>query len=197
MLPDFPKIKEKLKKAINRYLQNLVRQEPFLSQIREERHFEGNRMTLKTQDGELDQSEYKEISGELSIKKEDIITKGPMAFIENVYNTAEEIKKQKAKLVFDKLKEVTDKTGNVVNGKGQPFTFDLFIESLEKIWIDFDDQGRPYLPTLVVSPNLGAKLKEKLPEWEANSEYKKRFEDLIEKKRKEWNDRESNRKLVD
>jgi len=48
-----------------------------------------------------------------------------------------------------------------------------------------------------VSPNLGAKLKEKLPEWEANSEYKKRFEDLIERKRKEWNDRESNRKLVD
>jgi len=197
MLPDFPKIKEKLKEAINRYLQNLVRQEPFLSQIRVEHHFEGNRMSSGTEDGELDQSEYKEISGEFSIKKEDIIAKGPMAFIENVYNTAEEIKKQKAKLVFEKLKEVTDKTGNVVNGKGQPFTFDLFIEMLEKIWIDFDDQGKPLLPTVVVSPELGAKLKEKLPEWESNPEYKERFEDLIERKRKEWNDRESNRKLVD
>ena len=122
MLPDFPKIKEKFKEAINHYLQNLIRQESFLSQIKEEHHFEGNKMSSGTKDGELDQSEYKEISGELSIKKEDIIAKGPMAFIENVCNTAEEIKKQKAKLVFEKLKEVTDKTGNVINGKGQPFT---------------------------------------------------------------------------
>jgi hypothetical protein len=84
-----------------------------------------------------------------------------------------------------------------VNGKGQPFTFELFLETLEKISIDFDDQGNPYLPTVVVSPELGAKLKSKLPEWEANPDYDKRFKELIERKRKEWNDRESHRKLVD
>ncbi len=197
MLPDFPKIKERFVEATNRYLQNLIRQEPLLSQIREERHFEGNKMSSKTENGELDQSSYKEISGKFSIKREDIIDKGPMAFVENIQNIAEEIKKQKAKLMFDKLNEITDKTGNVVNGKGQPFTPDLFMEMLNKIWVDFDDQGNPYLPTIVVSPEMGAKLKEKLPEWEANPEYKKKFEELIKRKRKEWNDRESHRKLVD
>lgn len=197
MLPDFPKIKGKFEEVINRYLQNLIRQEPLLSQIREERHFEGNKLSSKIENGESYQSSYKKISSKYSIKREDVIAKGPMAIIENIQNIAEEIKKQKAKLLFDKLNEVTDKTGNVVNGKGQPFTFELFIEILEKISIDFDDQGNPYMPMVVVSPEMGAKLKDKLPEWEANLVYKKRFDNLIERKRKEWNDRESHRKLVE
>lgn len=197
MLPDFPKIKEKFKLAINKYLKNLVRQEPLLSQIREQRHFEGNKMTSKTEDGELDNTSYKEISGGYSIKREDVIAKGTMAYIENIQSVAEELKKQQAKLLFDKISEVTKKTGNIVNGKGQPFSFEIFIETMEKIQIDFDEMGKPYLPTLVVSPQLGDKLNEKLPEWESNPEYKKKLDEVIERKRQEWNDRESNRKLVD
>lgn len=199
MLPDFPRIKEKFVEAINEYLESLIRQEPLLSQFRTERHFEGNRISSKTESGELYQSSYKKISAESSVKREDVIAKGHMAFIENIQNVAEEIKKQQAKLMFDTIKEVTDRTGNVVNGKGQPFTHELFMESLEKIDIDFDDQGKPCLSNyrVVVSPELWAQLKDKLPEWEANPEYKKKFEELIERKRKEWSDRESNRKLVD
>jgi len=44
---------------------------------------------------------------------------------------------------------------------------------------------------------MGAKIEERIPEWEANPDYKKQFEEVIEAKRKEWNDRESHRKLVD
>ena len=53
------------------------------------------------------------------------------------------------------------------------------------------------MPQLVVSPQMGATLREKIPEWEKDLEHKKKFDELIEKKRKEWNDRESHRKLVD
>lgn len=197
MLPDFPKIKRRFVETINSHLQNLVHQEPFLSQIREEQHFEGNKISSKTENGELDQSGYKEISSKILINREDVIAKGPMAFVENIQNVVEEIKKKKAKFVFDNLKEITSKTGNVVNGKGQPFSFDIFMEMLNKISIAFDDQGNPDWPTLVVSPKMGAKLREKFPEWESNPDYKKRLVKLIKRKRKEWNDRESHRKLVD
>ena len=197
MLPDFPKIKERFVEAINNYLEILIRQEPFLSQIREEQHFEGNKTSSKDENEELYQSAYKEISSKIPINREDVIVKGPMAFVENIQNMAEEIKKKKAKFVFDNLKEITSKTGNVVNGKGQPFSFDIFMEMLNKISIAFDDQGNPDWPTLVVSPEMGAKLREKFPEWESNPDYKKRFENIIKRKRKEWNDRESYRKLVD
>lgn len=197
MLPDFPKTKRKLGEAIDKYLQYLIRQDPLLSEIREERHFEGNRMSSITENGQLGQSAYEEISAGYSIRREDIIVKGPMAFVENIHSVAEKMKKQKAKLLFDKFKEVTDKTGNIVDAKGRPLTFKLLMQLLEKISIDFDDHGNPFLPTLVISPAMGAKLKHKLPEWEANPEYKKKLEELIARKREEWNDRESHRKLVD
>lgn len=197
MLPDFPKLKGKIVETINRYLQDLVRQEPLLSQFREERVFEGNKMSSNTENGQSNQSSYKKLSASYSIKREDVITKGPTVFIENIKNVAEEIKKQQAELVFNKLSEVTNETGNVVDAKGKPFTFELFMELLEKIEIDFDDQGKPSMPMLVVSPELGIKLKDLLPKWKANPEYTKRFQEVIEKKRKQWSDRESNRKLVD
>lgn len=197
MLPDFPRIKGKFREAINRYFQDVVRQEPLFSQFRHERHFEGDKMSSKTEDGELGESSYKEMFSEYSVDREDVITKGPMAFIENIETVAEDIRKQQAKLILDKLKEVTDRTGQVVDGKGQPLTHELFMEMLERIQIDFDDQGNPYLPTLIMAPEVAAKLKEKMPEWEADPEYTRRLEQLVERKRKEWNDRESHRELVD
>jgi hypothetical protein len=197
MLPDFPKIKKKHVEAINKYLKELIHQDPLFSGIRVEHHFEGSRMSYKTVDGEPNETEYQAASSEFQVKREDVIAKGAMAYVENLRDAAEEMKRQKAGYLFEKLKEVTDKTGNIVNGKGQPFSFELFVESIKKIWIDFDEGGKPIMPTMVVSPELGEKLRVILPEWEKNPEYKKTIDDIIDKKRKEWNDRESHRKLVD
>jgi len=193
MLPDFPKIKKRLKDKTNLHLKNIMNQNPLFSQIKVERHFEGDKIVAGTVDGEIDVSTHKEIESRIEVKREDIIAKGPMAFIEHIGAIAKQMDAQKEKMLFDKIKEVTDKTGNIVDGKGQPLTFDLFMKTLEKIQIDFDEQSNPYLPTLVVPPEIGAKIKDQLSEWESNPAYK----ELIEKKRKEWNDRESHRKLVD
>ena len=197
MLPDFPKIKRKLEEEINLYLKQLIRQDSLFSQIREEHHFEGNRMSTKYEDGIIDSPGYEKISSEFRVKREDIITKGPGAFVENIQKMAESMKDKKAKLFFERIKEITEATGQVVNGKGQPITFEKIMELFEKMLIDFDDQGNPNFPTLVLSPKMEAEVKAKWKEWQENPEYKIRFKELIEQKRKEWNDRESNRKLVD
>jgi hypothetical protein len=197
MLPDFPRIKNGIQEIIKQELQNQIRQEPFLSQFKVKQVFEGNKMSIKTENGELDQINYKEIYSKHSIDREDVIMRGPIVFMENIQSMAEEIIKQETRNIFSKFNDITKKTGKVVNGKGDPFTHDLLLELLEKIQIDFDDQGNPYMPALVVPPNIFSKLKEKLPEWEANPEYKRKFEEIINKKRREWHDRESHRKLVD
>ena len=197
MLPDFPRIKKKFMDIVNSYMRNLVNQDPIFSQIRSEMHFEGNRMTSAPEDGGLDESGYKELTGDIDVKREDIIAKGTMAFIEPIKNAAEEIKKQKAEMLLSKMKEITEKTGNVADGKGKLFSFELFLEALEKVQIDFNEDGTPSPMTLVVSPKLMVKIKEKIPEWEQNLEYRKRHDELMARKRKEWDDRESNRKLVD
>ena len=197
MLPDFPKIKNKFKHGIDVYMRNLVRQDPIFSQIREEMHFEGNRMETKTMDGDVDADGYKEITGEIKINKDEIIEKGPLAFIQNIQQTAEEIKKQKAEMLLKKVSEISAKVGTNVDAKGEPLTFDVFMKVLDKLWIDFDENGNPRMPTLVISPKMAEKMKERIIQWEKDLGCKKRYDALIDRKRREWNDRESHRKLVD
>jgi len=197
MLPDFPKIKNKFKHGIDVYMRNLVRQDPIFSQIREEMHFEGNRMETKTMDGGIDAEGYKEITGEIKINKDEIIEKGPLAFIQNIQQTAEEIKKQKAEMLLKKVSEISAKVGTSVDAKGEPLTFDVFMKVLDKLWIDFDENGNPHMSTLVISPKMAEKMKERIIQWEKDPECKKRYDALMDRKRKEWNDRESHRKLVD
>ena len=193
MLPDFPKVKRKYIEAIDGYLKVLMQQDPLFWGIREERHLEGNRMLYGTMDGDISQADYKVASSESTIKREDIIAKGVEAYLEQIGNVAEEMKRQKAEVMFSKIREVTDKTGNVVNAKGRPLDFELYLEVLKKMWIDFDEDGKVRLPTIVVAPEQGDKLDALMPVWLNDP----KFKEVIEMKRKEWNDRESNRKLVD
>ena len=68
---------------------------------------------------------------------------------------------------------------------------------LEKIEIDFDKSGNPIMPTILLSPKDVRKFKEKFKEWDKNPEMERRSKEIIEKKRKQWLDRENSRKLVD
>jgi len=198
MLPDYPKIKEKIHKSVNDHIRKLSEQDSFMSTIKAEHHLEGNKMCSITEDGVRDETPYQEFKSEFEIKREDILLKGgPGILIEQAQNVAEEIKKSKSKMIFDKLNEITEHTGNVVQGKGALLNPDMLLEALSKLYIDFDEDGKPSMPSLVVSPEMYAKLQAKIPEWDKNEEYRKKYNDLMEQKKKEWNDRESYRKLVD
>jgi len=197
MLPDYPKIKEKAIKEINSYMRELISRESLFSLIREEKCFEGDKMITEDKSGEVDSSPFKEITVDQVVVRQDVITKGIYAFIESINEVAERFKKEKAMLMFSKLNEVAEKNGMTVDGKHKPFSFDLFIEMLDKMQIDFDDNGEARMPTVVVNPSLAAVIKEKLPQWDSNIEYKKRMDDLKKRKKEEWDVRESSRKLVD
>jgi hypothetical protein len=197
MLPDFPNLKRKFKEAMSFLLKMRIRSNPLFSRIKEEHFHEGDRWAIKQPDGTVDESYFTEISEKYVIEPKDVIEKGPSAIIQNQLKLAEKMTKKQHELFLRKMQSVTQKSGNVVDAQGRPFTPELFLELLEKVDIDFDDQGRPQLPALFVGPDLAARIKEKLPEWEANLAHKKAFEDLINKKKSQWDDRESNRKLVD
>ena len=138
MLPDYPKIKNKLLKMMNEFLIKYIRKDPLFSQIREEVHFEGNKMSIKTQNGMIDVSLYKKIEESFEIRPEEIITKGCLFLVENAIKIGREFKRKRAQLLFSKIDEITKKTGAQI--KGQPFTFDTFLKALEKIEIEFDEK---------------------------------------------------------
>lgn len=198
MLPDFPALKQWIKERLHDQLRVLSENDPFMSSLRVERYLEGSRLKCHTADGYQDEAPYTTLSSGFEFKRADILEKGgPAVFLEATQRIAEEIKKQKSEMVFKKLNEITEATGNVVKGNGGPPTPELLLQVLEKMDIDFDEEGNPHMPSLVVSPDMHNAIQAKLPEWDKDESIKERQKELIEKKRKEWHDREGNRKLVD
>ena len=198
MLPDFPMLKRKIQEMTEKDMQKQVYQDSILSRIRREQLFEGNRSSMKTEDGKTEESNYRKFSAPYSLEREDIINKGHVVFIENIRDEMiENVRGQQIRQLFDIVGKAAEKSGNVVNGKGQPITFERFLELFEKVQIDFDEEGNPHGLSIATDPSMFAKIEKKLQEWENNPEYNKKYEEILEKKRKEYHDRESRRKLVD
>jgi len=199
MLPDFPSILAELDKLINKRLRDRVRMgHPIISKGHHTTQHEGDRMIFGTVNGTQKEMDYKEFESVLRISREEIKSLSIDDIIKKIDAIAEEMTGNMARMMYSNIEQITKEAGTAIDQGGKPFTFETFLEALERIWIDFDEEtGQPHMPTLVVPPALYTKIREKLPEWENNLEYKKRFEELMKWKLKEWHDRESNRKLVD
>jgi len=197
MLPDFPYIKRKCRIIIEKIRQDYINQDPILSEIKICRDFEGNKMSTSDVNGNIELSNYTEYYSEKSISDEDIINRGLEVFYEKTLEMADEVRRKLKHNMFQKLEEITKKAGTSINAKGKPFSADLLLEMFDKIQLDFDEEGNPKFPTIVISPEMFESIKDKLPSHGEEPEFDKRFEELILKKRRECYDRESDRKLVD
>jgi hypothetical protein len=197
MLPDYPILKKEIKKRFEKYVHNKSRADSLLSSIPIIHINEGNKLVYHTVDGEKKESTFSEFKSEFKVHNEQIIEKGVEGFVNVAEKIGSELQKQVGSKVFSDLDNITQQTGNVVDGKGKEISPQLILDALEKMDISFDDSGNPNMPTMFVSPEMGKKIQEKIPLWERDEEYQKKRDALITKKRVEWNDRESNRKLVD
>jgi hypothetical protein len=197
MLPDFPTVKKKIEDDFNKKIREKVSSAPFLSQIRRKRVHEGNILTSSSVEGYTERGEYKLISSGFLIKPDEIIEKGVEAFFSQIDKISEEFINQQSQVIFKKMDEVTERTGNIVNAKGKGIYPEIILEALEKVTIDFDEFGNPHFPALILNPKDWEKIKDKIPKWEADPNLRKKHLELVEKKRREWRDRESHRKLVD
>lgn len=172
-------------------------EDPFLSQIKNKYIHEGNILTASDVDGYSKSGNYQAISAKFKIENEEMIDKGPEALFSKVPEIARDIEKQQSQMILKEIDEVTKRTGNVVDAKSKPISAEIYLQCLETLAINFDEYGNPILPSLVVPHNKFEKTKEAIRKWETEPEFQKKLRSLIEKKRKEWIDRQNRRKLVD
>ncbi len=100
--------------------------------------------------------------------------------------------KQLMPKLFERIGCLSEGAGTTVDARGEPLSYELILRGLEKIEIDFDEHGNPILPTMVVGPALHEAW-QKLP---APTETQQRaFSELIERKKREFNDRRRYRQL--
>lgn len=200
MLPDFREVKEKLQRSLMLRLRAQVKKrDPVLAMIRTVRQHEGRRHVYATDEGKQRSTDYQPAIAEITINQHETVDWGMKEIAERVDGMADQMISQIVPSMFAKLREVTEETGNVVSGVGRPFSFELYLETIEKIQIDFDEvTGEPRLPTMITGDSeLADRARAKQAEWLRNEEYQARYRAVMARKKAEWNDREGNRKLVD
>jgi len=79
----------------------------------------------------------------------------------------------------------------------QPLQFQQVLDVWEKMQIDFGPDGLPIWPQVVLNAKGYDEFQKKLPEWQQDPECNRKWADLVERKRKEFDEREARRRLVD
>jgi hypothetical protein len=94
------------------------------------------------------------------------------------------------------VEERTRAVGNEIDGGGRPLSAELILDAWEKVQIDFDSDGGPQWPTIVVHPTQKDRLIAELSRLDFDLELRRRREALLTRKREEWRAREASRILV-
>jgi hypothetical protein len=116
---------------------------------------------------------------------------------DQMHALATEMASHLERTLFETLDRVTKEVGNQFDAKGRPFTAELLLDSLAMVDIEFDFFGVPQLPTLVGPATATAEGRAQLSRLTTDATLRARLQSLLLKKKEEWRDRESRRRLVD
>lgn len=164
-----------------------------LNQIRYTITREGSANRLVREDGTVDNIESRKLAVEIKIPVKEAETWTAAQSARKLEEISNEMARQKASLVFEKIHEVTEQVGNVIDAQGN-YSEEHYFAMLRQIRIEFTSDGVPRMPQvvggiaekvfLVQSRILGdPKLREQLAS-------------ILEQKREEWREREASRTLV-
>jgi hypothetical protein len=192
MLPEFSKARRKMNELWNRaFFLALYGGEPLLTQMPLRVQKEGDRAFIGN--SEMD---YKQCSVKSSFKFKNAQGMSLDEFFGAPLNLGAEMAAQQARTVYDKLRTPSPHWTHFEWKPGE-LKFEQLLNIWEQMELDFGSDGKPKWPELHIPPVALEEVQTKLRQWHENSEYRKKIEHLIERKRKEFNERETHRRLVD
>jgi len=208
----FPQVSNACNLAIEQYIMQVMRYgDSFISQIPQYPIYEGEN-TLYTQMGTAEIGEQTnathevsaeeiaalhEVSGRGSIKNDDIRSVHLEALAEMLFNIAQGLQEGRGRTFYSELNSILHKAGRASNAKGEPFTFELWLQVLENMEFEFDEQGNPIWPTMVIPPAMEPAVKRVFQEADADAQKTQALRELLHRKREAFNAKEADRKLVD
>ena len=197
MLPDYPKIKEKVNDI---FLKRIKRQSmPYpINKASKRKIHEGKRSKIIRADGSEDVTDIGEISSdtkEIDLREFEKLTYEDI--LKKIDESAKEIAVEQFNMMLDNIKETTKKTGNSINveGKIEP---ENILALLEIVYIDFNKDGSlPSDLTFLIPPGAEEEIEEVIEKIKNTPELNERWNEIIKEKRREWRARENSRKLVE
>lgn len=195
MLPDFPRVKQPIVRSFNKVLRALVDADPILSQFQKERYWEGDTWGLYSPKDDVPGSSFREIRVPHALDKNELIERGPAQFVDALPELARASAAELRKNVLAKLEEAAQAGSPAASRlQMQSATCDDFIAMLESVEFSFDADGNPQGMTMMLEAKEDLA---KVEAWHKDPECKKKYDELLQRKRDAFYARESDRKLVD
>ena len=198
MLPDFPRVKTRARRAFQRAVRNQILQHaPLLGQISHHLVHEGNRGRLTRQDGSEDPIGFEEGRAELEIPREQMKSITVEQLMEHVSLIAEQFAGQQMTLLFSRVGQAVESVGNVVSAT-ELGNREAFLEMQRRLEVDFDpDTLQPRNQMIVLHPDQMEGFLAQMREWEADPTFVAELERIRQAQLEAWRAREDSRRLVD
>lgn len=166
---------------------------PMVGLVKSHIQFEGRQSAIQRETGELDETPITSARGEVSIKYVDLAKFSEDLVGTHLDNMAEQLARSMSEHFQQRMHEVTEKVGNVLDGQGQPFSEELLLNVMEKLEHNFGPDGSWQPPTMIVGPGMAEKI---AAAGEMSPEGNKRLKAILERKRDDHRRREAARILV-
>ena len=196
MLPDYPDLKSQLQQKLNDWLRARVNfYSAPMSGVRETRVFEGSG-TATLQSGALVRRKpFTKGQAEFEVAYSEVPTLTLDKVLERLDGAARELANQKMDLFFSTISEAAESAGNVVQAtKG--LTPEALLELFDKMQLEFDENGKISGLQAVLGPKQIQEMEETQRLIESDPNLKRRFDNVLARKRVEWRVREASRNLV-
>lgn len=193
MLPDFLKFKALIEPIIvaNRP------DDPLLSQISKVTIHEGDLRTIWREDGTFETAMYMDFSYDVNVDLLELTEEGDTLLDETLSKLHSSSQGEKKQQFFRVVEESTKEAGTVKDAGGRPLTAELLLETWETLWFTFDKRGVWKKPQATLHPIQVERYRRELARLENEDDLRQRLMELVERKRRDWNARQANRKLVD
>jgi len=199
MLPDYPKTKalwaesnrERIRRAHDAEL-------GVFANVQVTQLHEGGKLILVREDGSMSETPMKRVEAtvelEVDVRQlEELDAKDVGKMLDSM---GEKLAAKKGRTFIDCIDAGVRSVGNVTDPSKS--TLEQFFEGLEKVQLEFDDRGNPpEMQYVVGSEETAQKIEEIISQIESNPTLRRRREDIIQKKKEEWRDREAARNLVE
>lgn len=198
MLPIFPNaLKATRQSFMQLVLESMKQEAPLLNEMRTTHQFEGRDATYERSDGKNVDIQYEKISSQI----ERPLKNGEGFSGEEFFNEASRMGSEMAHQLMENFHRAIDQAvtevGNVIDCKHQGFSFEHFLELLSVPDLEFDSSGNPHTRVLLASPGMLEQFTCKMREWALDREKNDKVNEVMRKKREEFNEREANRRMVD
>jgi hypothetical protein len=197
MLPDYPSLKKEIREVLDVFLKKRVEQySTAIRQIPKTKIFEGKGTVIKRRTGEEDPTEFMSSETGFELKYSEIPEMSIGDILAKLDQAALNMAGNMESTFFKSISEQLDKAGRTFGQKGEPLTGKTILNVLRNIFISFDKDGRPSLPSIFHGPKLEKSMKRAIKEINENPELKKEEKEILIQKKEEWRAEEASRKLV-